>query len=79
MNAIWDWLKSGWTQIAWLVAAIIVMIDPQHIYEWAHKHEVWGGVIAAIFTVILAWAQRQKQQQSPSETQAQIENQRRAQ
>lgn len=62
MSGLWEKYKSQWPHLAWFIAAIIVMLDVDKIYEWAHQHELWGGVIAAIFTVILAWAQRRKSQ-----------------
>lgn len=59
MNEKFKWL---YTHVAWFLAAIIVLIDPKHIYEWAHQHEVWGGVIAAVFTALLAWAHKNRPQ-----------------
>jgi hypothetical protein len=62
MTDLIDRLRWAWTHLAWFVAAIIVMIDPNKIFEWAHKHEVWGGLIAAAFTALLAWAAKQRGQ-----------------
>jgi hypothetical protein len=76
LNQILDFFKKSWSHLLWFIAAIVLMVDPKHVYEWAHQHEAFGGIIAAIFTFILAWAGRhrpdlkpQTPQPSPSQQQ----------
>ena len=56
-----DKFRWVWTHLAWLVAAIVIMVDPRHVYEWAHQHQPWSEILVAIWALLLAWAQKQKQ------------------
>ena len=61
-------IKNAWAHIAWFVAAVVVLIDPSHVYEWAHRHEGWSALLIAIWTALLAWAQKNKPSTSPPPT-----------
>lgn len=65
MTSLWEKFRWVWTNALWFLAGIILLIDPQHIYEWAHKHELWGGVITALFAVLVAWASKHRQSDGP--------------
>jgi hypothetical protein len=62
---IWGRYSWIWTNLLWLIAGTIILIDPQRIYEFAHRHEGWSELIMAAFAIILAWANRQRSQSGP--------------
>jgi hypothetical protein len=61
MNSVIDWAKASWTHLLWVIAGIIVLIDPAKIYEWGHRHEGWGDLIIVVFGILLAWASKLRQ------------------
>ena len=62
MTTLLDTFKRLWTHLLWFLAAMVLLVDPRHIFEWAHRHELWGGVITALWAILLAWAGKQRQQ-----------------
>ena len=62
MTNLWDQVKWLWTHAVWFIAAIILLIDPQHIFEFAHRHEGWSALILAIWAAVAAWAAKHKLQ-----------------
>ena len=54
--------KYRWvvTYVPWFVAAVVLMIDPRHIDELAVRHRDWTGIITAVWTALVAWANRTK-------------------
>ena len=63
--------KCKWmlTHVAWLVAGLILIIDPKHIDEIALKHPQWSAFILALWTAAVAWATRAKPKLPAKETQ----------
>jgi hypothetical protein len=62
MNAIWDKFKWVLTHLAWFIAGLILIIDPKHIDTIIHNHPDWSGIILAIWTLLLSWANKTRPQ-----------------
>jgi hypothetical protein len=62
MSGIIDWARASWTNIVWAIAGIILMIDPQRIFEWGHRHEGWSDLIIVLWFIIATWAAKQRPQ-----------------
>lgn len=56
MNALMEKLKSWWPHVVWMIAGLILLINPAHIDKIAAAHPGWDGIILAVWAAILAWA-----------------------
>jgi hypothetical protein len=55
-------ISATWSNLLWFLAAIIVLIDPRHVYEFAKAHQPWSELIVALWTLALNWANKTRPQ-----------------
>ena len=70
MNTLMDKIKWAITHAAWLIAGLIVAIDPKHIDKFAESHPQWSGLILALWALISGWANKPKPVTQPDMSQA---------
>lgn len=66
MNELWEKFKWLGTNILWLIAGLVLLIDPSHIDKIVAAHPKWAGAILFLWTALLSWAQKTKPQQGPN-------------
>lgn len=49
-------LKSWWPHLVWMLAGLVLLINPAHIDKIAAAHPGWDGIILAVWAAVLAWA-----------------------
>ena len=60
MNNILEKFRWLWTHFAWLLIVLVLVINPKHVEEFAHAHEAWSTIILGAWTLVYAWALKNK-------------------
>ena len=60
MSRLLEWLRWAWGHILWFIAALVVLVDPRHIFELAERHKTWSALIVALWTMLVTWASKQR-------------------
>lgn len=58
MNQIWDKFKWALTHVSWVLAGLILLIDPKHIDEIAASHPKVSALILVVWGALVAWANK---------------------
>lgn len=58
MSNLWARIKAAWPNLLWMLAGLVLLVNPSHIDSFISAHPKWSGILLAVWTALLTWAQK---------------------